>query len=100
MFMENYVAQTLVFQKHKLYFYSQYDKENAKNRMEIDFLITREKKICPIEVKSSNHKAHSSIDKFKTKFNKKIGQSYIIYTKDLEQEDDILCLPIYMTMFL
>lgn len=68
--------------------------------MEIDFLITREKKICPIEVKSSNYKAHSSIDKFKTKFNKKIGQSYIIYTKDLKQEDDILCLPIYMTMFL
>ncbi|WP_416325713.1 hypothetical protein [[Eubacterium] hominis] len=42
--MENYVAQTLAFQKHKLYFYSQYDKENVKNRMEIDFLITREKR--------------------------------------------------------
>lgn len=27
--------------------------ENADNRMEIDFLIRRNRKICPIEVKSS-----------------------------------------------
>lgn len=100
MFLENYVAQTLMFQNHKLYFYSRYDKNNKDERMEIDFLIRKDKKICPIEVKSSDYKTHRSIDKFKAKFKKKIGQAYVIYTKDLKIEDDIIYLPVYMTMFL
>lgn len=100
MFLENYVAQTLMFQNHKLYFYKRYDKKNKDERMEIDFLIRKDKKICPIEVKSSDYKTHRSIDKFKAKFKKKIGQAYVIYTKDLKIEDDIVFLPVYMTMFL
>lgn len=100
MFLENYVAQTLMFQNHKLYFYSRYDKNNKDERMEIDFLIRKDKKICPIEVKSSDYKTHRSIDKFKAKFKKKIGQPYVIYTKDLKVEDGIIYLPVYMTMFL
>jgi predicted AAA+ superfamily ATPase len=100
MIMENIVAQMLRRNGHKLYFYSRNDKEHRENHMEIDFLITEKKKIAPIEVKSGNYKAHSSLDKFKKKFSSKLSNSYILYTKDVMIKDDIVHLPIYMTMFL
>lgn len=68
--------------------------------MEIDFLITEKKKIAPIEVKSGNYRSHSSLDKFKKKYSSKIGNSYILYTKDVMVKDGILHLPLYMAMFL
>lgn len=68
--------------------------------MEIDFLISQNKKICPIEVKSSDYKRHSSIDKLIKKYQKKIGQPYIVYTKDLKVENGINYIPVYMAMFL
>lgn len=68
--------------------------------MEIDFLITEKKKTAAIEVKSGSYKSHSSLDKFKRKFSSKLGNSYIIYTKDVIIKDDIIHLPIYMAMFL
>lgn len=100
MIMENIVAQTLRSNGHKLYFYSRTDKENRKNHMEIDFLITEKKKISPIEVKSGNYRSHSSLDKFRSKFASKLGNAYILYTKDLMIKDNIIHLPIYMAMFL
>lgn len=68
--------------------------------MEIDFLISRQNKICPIEVKSSAYNTHSSLDKFTLKFKGKIGQPYILYSKDILVKNGIVHLPIYMTMFL
>ncbi|MDD3340352.1 MAG: DUF4143 domain-containing protein [Lachnospiraceae bacterium] len=100
MLMENIVAQSLKTNGYKLFFYSKSNRENKADRMELDFLISKEKRICPVEVKSSNYARHTSLDKFKKKFGKKIGQRFIIYTKDLKQADDILYLPIYMTLFL
>jgi predicted AAA+ superfamily ATPase len=100
MIMENVVAQTLRCNGHKLYFYSRCDCEKRENHMEIDFLITEGKKIAPIEVKSGNYRSHASLDKFKKKFSSNIGNSYILYTKDLMEKDGILHLPIYMAMFL
>ena len=100
MIMENVVAQMLRTNGHKLYFYSRSDATNRKNDMEIDFLITEGKKICPIEVKSNNYVSHSSLDKFRDKFSSKIGDSYILYSKDVIVKDGIIHLPIYMAMFL
>ena len=100
MIMENVVAQMLRTHGHKLYFYSRSDATNRKNDMEIDFLITEGKKICPIEVKSNNYVSHSSLDKFRDKFSSKIGNSYILYSKDVIVKDGIIHLPIYMAMFL
>lgn len=100
MIMENVVAQMLRTNGHKLYFYSRTDTDNRKNDMEIDFLITEGKKICPIEVKSNNYVSHSSLDKFHDKFSSKIGNSYILYSKDVIVKDEIIHLPIYMAMFL
>jgi len=100
MIMENIVAQMLRSNGHKLYFYSRNDKVNRQNHMEIDFLITEKKKITPVEVKSGSYKSHSSLDKFIRKFSVKIGDPYILYTKDVMIRDGIIHLPIYMAMFL
>jgi hypothetical protein len=100
MIMENIVAQMLRTSGHKLYFYSRSDSKNRENHMEIDFLITEGKKIAPIEVKSSGYTSHSSLDKFRNKFSSKIGNSYILYNKDVMVKDGIIHLPFYMAMFL
>ena len=98
--MENIVAQTLRRNGHSLYFYSRNDNKNRENHMEIDFLTVENKKISPIEVKSSDYRTHSSLDKFRRKFSRSIGTPYILYTKDVMLKDGVWHLPIYMAMFL
>lgn len=100
MLLENIVAQMLRCNGHRLYFYSRSDTDNRENHMEIDFLIADSKKICPIEVKSSAYREHSSLDKFRKKFADKLGNSYILYQKDVMIKDGVIHLPIYMAMFL
>ncbi len=101
MIMENLVAQMLRANGHKLFFYSRTrSKDEGGNTIggsiEIDFLVRSGRKICPIEVKSSTHIQHASLDRFIEKFGKRIGQPYILYTKDLKEKDGILFLPLYM----
>ncbi len=100
MLMENVVAQMLRTNGHKLFFYSRSDKKNSKNNIEIDFILSNHKKIFPLEVKSSAYRKHSSLDKFKIKFKSKIGESIILYQKDIMIKDEVLHLPLYMAMFL
>ncbi len=100
MIIENYVAQVLRTNGYKLYFYTNYDKETRSNAMEVDFIIVQDKKLNPIEVKSGNYNKHTSIDRFKKKYGKKVGTRYVLHTKDLKVEGDIIYLPLYMAMFL
>ena len=100
MIMENYVAQTLKANGYELFYYSKNDNDIVENNMEVDFLIVQDKKINPIEVKSSNYKKHTSIDRFKKKYKKNVGTRYVLHTKDLEVNGDIVYLPLYMAMFL
>ena len=100
MLIENIVAQELRASGHKLFFYSRTDTNNRENNMEIDFLIRRERKICPLEVKSGSYRKHSSLDKFRNKFRGRIGQAYILYPKDILIKEDVVHLPVYMAMFL
>ena len=96
---ENVVAQMLVASGNEL-FYHTFKSETNHHNHEIDFLLSRNSKICPIEVKSSNYKRHTSFDEFCNKFSSRILHKYLIYTKDLRKEHDILYLPTYMTQFL
>lgn len=96
---ENIVAQMLYASGNKLFYYT-FSKNNSTHNYKIDFIITKKNKVCPIEVKSSGYKTHASIDAFSNKFSSKIGQKYLIYTKDLRKDGDLLCVPLYMTMFL
>jgi predicted AAA+ superfamily ATPase len=96
MLMENIVSQMLRASGHSLFFYSRSDTDNRENHMEIDFLIKRGRKICPVEVKSSAYRKHSSLNKFKDKYEKKLGDKYILYPKDVMEKDGVIHLPLYM----
>lgn len=96
---ENIVAQMLVAAGNRL-FYHTWPTENGKHNYEIDFLLSRGNKICPIEVKSSGYKTHASLDAFQKKFSSRIGNRYLVYPKDLRKEQDLLYVPVFMTMLL
>ncbi len=96
---ENIIAQTLAANGDDLFYHTFINKKSRHN-YEIDFLIARKNKICPIEVKSSGYKTHASLDAFTEKFSDRILKRYLIYTKDLRKEQDILYLPVYMASFL
>ena len=95
-----FFVQTSPFNRERLYFYSRSDSSHRENHMDIDFLITEEGKVCPVEVKSGNYRSHSSLDKFRTRFASVIGNSYILYTKDLMIKNGIIHLPLYMAELL
>lgn len=96
---ENIVAQMLVSAGNRL-FYHTWPTENGKHNYEIDFILSRGNKICPIEVKSSGYKTHASLDAFQKKFSSRIGDRYLVYPKDLKKEQDLLYVPVFMTMLL
>lgn len=94
---ENLVAQMLRASGDRLFYYT-FPKDKT-HFYEIDFLLSRGNKLCPIEVKSSGYKTHASLDAFCRKFSDRIGQRYLIYTKDLQKDEQTLLLPVYMTPF-
>lgn len=96
---ENVVAQILKTAGNEL-FYHTWPTESGKHNYEIDFLISRQNKICPIEVKSSGYKSHVSLDAFQNKFSDRIGDSYLVYTKDLRRDGNVWMMPVFMAMFL
>ena len=105
MVMENVIAQMLVANNHKLFFYSNSSREDKDSRMEIDFLIAKSKisnrhNISPIEVKSGKNYTLSSLQKFKAKYKEQTDVPYVLHTGDLKEEDGTVFLPLYMTMFL
>ncbi len=103
MILENMAAQMLRTSGHSLYFHEYlYTPEGniTEKKYEVDFIIVKKKKICPIEVKSSNYTSHKSFDYLIKKYQLKMEERYIIYTKDLKYEDGITYIPIYMTMMI
>ena len=104
MIIENMIAQMLACNGHGLFFHTfRYQPAgSAKEKTyEVDFLLVRGKRLCPLEVKSSGYHSHKSFDFFKEKYRQlKLPERFILYTKDLKQEDGILYLPLYMAMCL
>ena len=96
---ENIVAQTLTSNRHNL-FYHTWMNQKTKHNYEIDFILSNGKKIQPIEVKSSRYKTHTSLDKFYEKFSSRIDKQYLVFTKAQSRDENIICLPTYMTQFL
>ena len=102
MLVENIVAQMLKASGHELFFYSNYDKKDAENRMQVDFLIQKEvvtsrHNISPIEVKSGTNYTLTSINKCIKKFRQYLSTPYVLHTKDVELKDGLVYLPLYMT---
>lgn len=96
---ENVLAQTLRAKGDGL-FYHTFPSETSNHTNEIDFIIARKNKICPIEVKSSGYKQHASLDRFRAKYRERILDSYVVYTKDYQQAEGVEYIPVYMAQFL
>lgn len=96
---ENIVAQVLTAAGNKL-FYHTWPTESGKHNYEVDFLLSRGSKIWPLEVKSSGYKSHVSLDAFCEKFAERVGERFLIYTKDLRREGTTTLLPVMMTMLI
>ena len=103
MVIENAVAQALVANGHALYFH-EYDytpPETGKaRRYEVDFLLVRGKRLSPLEVKSSGYRSHKSFDYFTRRYDVKVNERFILYSKNLEREGNLTFLPLYMSMCL
>lgn len=95
---ENLIAQMLKAAGNELFYYTW--PKDEKHNYEIDFILSRGNKICPIEVKSSGYNRHVSLDEFCNKFSSRIYHRYLIYTKDFNQDKETLLVPVYMTMLL
>lgn len=103
MFFENAVAQMLVAQGRRLFFYDEQDRVGHRPTMEIDFLLSNESRlhyrIFPLEVKSSKNYRTSSLDGFASKFPKRIGMRLVVHPKQFAVEDGMVKLPPYMLPF-
>ena len=87
------VADMLYKRGYKLYYY-----KNETTRLELDFIIQKEGKTLPIEVKSGNTKA-TSLEKFINN-NQQIEKAYKLHDGNVGIEGKIISLPLYMGMFL
>lgn len=96
---ENVVAQMLTANGNEL-FYHTFMNKTSRHNYEVDFLVVRKNKICPLEIKSSGYKKHISMDLFCEKYSSRILNKYLIYTKDYAKDKDVFCLPVYMTPFI
>lgn len=101
MLYENAIAQMLVSNGHRLFFYTHYDAEKKRNDIEIDFIISNNSKtqyrMFPIEVKSSPKYSIDSLNRFREKFKSRIGGCFVIHPRNLQEKDGVLFLPPYMT---
>lgn len=104
MFAENMVAQMLRANGHRLFFHAFYKKtkngKKDKNRSEVDFLVKRGNKVSVIEVKTGKSTCHTSLDYVMDTYSKQLGQCYVLHTKDLRKDGNLLYLPIYMAICL
>ena len=106
MLVENMIAQMLRARGHKLFFYATPQDAPKDERMEIDFLIAKDKittrhNISPIEVKSGRHPfSIRSLEKFQQRYKEQLHTAYVLSDKDVCVEQNITYLPIYMAVCL
>lgn len=91
---ENLAAQMLRSSGNSLYFYTW--AKDERHNYEVDFLLSRGAKICPIEIKSANYRSHVSLDAFCSKFSSRIGNRYVVCTRDFRRDGETTILPFYM----
>jgi len=86
-FIGRFIKMANVCLENVVLAHSRSSRDNADDRMEIDFLIrkkvvTSRHNISPIEVKSSPQYSLSSLEKFGKKFANYLGKSFVLHTKD------------------
>lgn len=91
---ENAAAQVLTSCGRKLYYHT-WKKPESTHSYKIDFIMIKNSKLVPIEVKSSRSDAHDSMDQFAKKYSHLIYEKYLISQKDIGRDGEIQLWPIY-----
>lgn len=92
---ENVVAQELIAHGYETFYY------NSHKFGELDFVIEHEGSILPIEVKSGkDYKRHNALNNVLNNETFGIKKAYVFSIGNIEKEDKIIYLPIYMIMYL
>lgn len=92
---ENYIACSLSSKGIPLHYY------DKKSRQELDFIIEENNQITIIEVKSgSDYKRHASLDAAIKANPEKIERFIVFSPYNIESQNDVLYLPLYMSQFL
>jgi len=91
---ENAAAQMLAASGNRLFFYA--FKAPGGHLQAIDFLLSRGGGICPVEVKIDLRGRSKSMDDFRLKFKRRIGQSFLLRDGDLAREKGLLAIPLFM----
>lgn len=89
---ENLVADMLTKRGYKLHYY-----KPENNSQEIEFVIAKDSKIIPVEVKAGNSQS-VSLNNFIKQFNPPYAYKFI--TGNLGVSDTKITLPLYMAMFI
>ena len=89
---ENLVCDILTKRGYKLHFY-----KNDNNTQELEFLITQNSKVIPIEVKAGNS-ASISLNNFISDY--KPPYAYKLITGNIGINETKITLPLYMSMFI
>ena len=86
---ENFVAQEIYSANRSPYYYKK------ASLGEVDFVIERDDKIIPIEVKSGkSYKKHAALNSLLEK--EQLEEAYVLSTYNVEQEGKVIYLPLYM----
>ena len=101
MLFENACAQMLTANSFEPFYYSWSQEVEGKTKnYEIDFIIYKNGKVIPFEVKSRNVSNKESLARFRENHRKRIGEKYILSIKRLAYGDNLTYLPYYMTFAL
>ena len=94
---ESITAQSLISMGYTPYYHTyQLEKDNNKQRYEIDFMISMKGKPTAIEVKSGNNFTTNSLDNLKIKYPQIKMNKILVSNKPFKKTDSITYLPIYM----
>ena len=96
---ENVAAQMIAASGRKVYYHT-WKKEGTTHSYEVDFLLTSETKVIPLEIKSSSVRFYNSISAFEKKYSSRVGKQYILSQKDVDRKENLYFKPIYMLPFI
>lgn len=92
---ENFVACALAAKGFSLHYY------DKNSKQELDFIIEEKNKISILEVKSGEkYKKHASLNAALEAHSKNIDRSIVLSKFNVSRKDNILYIPLYMTMFI
>jgi predicted AAA+ superfamily ATPase len=92
-FIENFVAAELTtYNDEKLFYWT------SKSDAEVDFLIQRNNRVYPVEVKSGMSRNLKSLQSYISKYNPNL--SYRISPRNFLQSDKFINMPLYLISFL